>query len=354
MVIKNNKRKTLFSILSLLLALLLLITACDKTPKNNSDLSTENDPPKVTTPGTTDKNGSTGDKHPNALKDVLDSISVSSNQYDVTNLHSCAALVYDKNKNEILYTNEDINAELFPASTTKLLTALYALSVAEPDLEIKVGYEQQLVAGDSSKAGINYGEAYSLEELIAFMIIPSGNDAAYAIAKGVGATMCRENCSTGEALSAFVMGMNEYAKNVLGLENTFFVTPDGYHDDSHVTTLLEMLKISVAASENPIIMKYAAMSQFSCKSSTNRTVTVYNTNSFISPGNAFYNKYVTGLKTGHTGTAGRCICVSYDDGENSYIVLVFRVKSEYGDAYSDSYYRNKNVHILLEYFTKNA
>ena len=340
--------------LSLLLALLFLISACGKTKDADKQSESTADPSKVTTTVTTQKDGPTVDPQPETLKDVLDAISVSNNQYNVANLHSCAALVYDKNKNEILYSNEDINAKIFPASTTKLLTALYALHTADPDLEIKVSYEQQLVAGDASKAGINQGEKYSLEELIALMLIPSGNDAAYAIAKGVGSTMCRENCSIGEALSAFTAGMNEYAETVLGLENTYFVTPDGYHDDAHVTTLLDMLKISVAASENKTIMKYAAMNQYSCTSSTNRSVTVYNTNSFVSPGNAFYNKYVTGLKTGHTGIAGRCICVSYDDGENSYIVLMFRVKSEYGDTYSDSYYRNKNVHILLEYFTKNA
>ena len=70
--------------------------------------------------------------------------------------------------------------------------------------------------------------------------------------------------------------------------------------------------------------------------------------------NQFYNKYITGLKTGHTSVAGRCVCVSYDDGKNSYIILVFNVKNEYGDSDSDMYYRNKNVDILLDYFLKLA
>ena len=96
------------------------------------------------------------------------------------------------------------------------------------------------------------------------------------------------------------------------------------------------------------------MVDYTCYSSSGRSITVYNTNSLLNPGYQFYNKFVTGLKTGHTSAAGRCICVSYDDGENSYIILVVNVKNEYGDSYKDTYYRNKNVSLLINYFVKLA
>ena len=101
-------------------------------------------------------------------------------------------------------------------------------------------------------------------------------------------------------------------------------------------------------------MKYSKMKNFSCKSQNGRTIEVSNTNSMLFPENAFYNSSITGLKTGHTTTAGRCICVSYDDGVNKLIVLMFRVKKEASDSYSDTYYRNKNVKILIDYFVSLA
>lgn len=346
-------KSILLSSVCTFLALFLLLSSCskDSAKENSDDITTIS---KNTTGVITTTTPNAGPDDPETLFDRLEAIAVSSQIHEISGLHSGAALVYDKNKNEIIYSNEDINASLFPASTTKLLTAVYALSVADLDLEITVGTEQQLVAGDSSKAGIRQGEKYTLKELIGLMLIPSGNDAAYAIAKGVGSLLCREGCSNGEALHAFCDGMNQYAKTELGVDNTNFITPDGYHDDAHVTTLMDMLKISVAASENETILEFSGMTQYTCSASSGRSVTVYNTNNLITPGYQFYNKNITGLKTGHTSAAGRCICVSYDDGENSYIVLVFNVKNEYGDSYSDTYYRNKNVSTLINYFLKLA
>jgi len=343
----------LLSTVSVALALLMTITACSKKAVDSSDDVTKS-PQNSTTAVITSTEQTTVPDPPKTLLDRLEAIEVSSQTHDIPGLHSGYALVFDKNQNKILYSSDDVNGPMFPASTTKLLTALYALNVAETDLEIKVGTELQLVAGDSSKAGIRQGEIYTLHELIGLMLIPSGNDAAYAIARGVGAQLARENCSNGEALHAFCDGMNEYAKEALGLDNTNFITPDGYHDEAHVTTPLDMLKISVAASENETILEFSGMPEYTCSSSSGRSITVYNTNGLIKPGYLFYNKNVTGLKTGHTSAAGRCICVSYDDGVNSYIILVFNVKSEYGDSYSDTYYRNKNVSTLINYFLKLA
>lgn len=331
----------------------MLLSSCKSQSSDAGEKAITTEPSTITTVVTTAGDIDSSDV-PQTLLERLEAISVSSQVHEISGLHSGYALVYDKNKNEIVYSNEDVDAAMYPASTTKLLTALYALSVSELDYEITVGTELQLVAGDSSKAGIRQGDTYTLYELIGLMLIPSGNDAAYAIARGVGALLCREGCSNGEALHAFCDGMNDFAKEKLGMENTNFITPDGYHDEAHVTTLMDMLKISVAASENETILEFSGMVSYTCESSSGRSITVSNTNGLIKPGYQFYNKYITGLKTGHTSAAGRCICVSYDDGENSYIVLVFNVKKEYGDSYNDTYYRNKNVNLLINYFLKLA
>ena len=347
-----NKKSILISTLCWVLLLSMVFMSCSDKKDNGSDK--DNNEHKVTTSTVTTVDPSVDNEAPKNLYERLEAIAISSQVHEISGLHSGTALVFDKNKNEILYSNEDVEFPIYPASTSKLMTALYALSVADLGYEITVGTELQLVAGDASKAGIRQGETYTLKELVGLMLIPSGNDAAYAIAKGVGALLSRENCSNGEALHAFCDGMNSYAKNELGLDNSNFVTPDGYHDEEHVTTLLDMLKISVASSENATILEFSSMVEYTCSSSAGRQVTVYNTNGLVNPGNQFYNKYITGLKTGHTSVAGRCVCVSYDDGENSYIILVFNVKNEYGDSDSDTYYRNKNVDILLDYFLKLA
>lgn len=348
-----KQKSILLSSICVVLGLLLLLSSCKPQSTDVSESPNTTNPSVTTTVTTTTEDVNSTDE-PKTLYERLEAISVSSQTHEISGLHSGYALVYDKNKNEIVYSNEEVDAAMYPASTTKLLTALYALSVSDLEYEITVGTELQLVAGDASKAGIRQGDTYTLYELIGLMLIPSGNDAAYAIARGVGEQLAREGCSNGEALHAFCDGMNEYAKNELGLDNTNFITPDGYHDEAHVTTLMDMLKISVAASENETILEFSGMVSYTCESSSGRSITVSNTNGLIKPGYQFYNKYITGLKTGHTSVAGRCICVSYDDGENSYIVLVFNVKKEYGDSYNDTYYRNKNVNVLINYFLKLA
>ena len=162
------------------------------------------------------------------------------------NLTAQNAVLIDEETGEILYEKKSYT-KCYPASTTKLLTALVALDYAHADEIITVGDEANLAAPDSSKAGIRYGEQLSLEQLLNSLLIPSGNDAAYTIAAYIG-----RKASGGKALSErdavdhFCNLMTAKAKK-LGARDSNFTNPDGYQDEAHYTTSYDMALIAKEA-----------------------------------------------------------------------------------------------------------
>ncbi len=341
------KNKLLLLILTVL-AFALLVCSCDllepKKPEDThfNDTSTcdpmSTSVPVGTSEVTTGTEITTGPIVPKDIPVAQDIPSISLNQ--------CFAVVYDEDTASIIFKNYGLDTRIYPASTTKLLTALYALHVCEPSYLIKVETELDQVASDASVAGIAKGQIYTLDQLIGMMLIPSGNDAAYTIAKGVGLKLCDEGCTIGEALLAFMNGLNEYAKEVIGTTNTNFITPDGYHDVNHKTTLMDMLRVSIAAEQNEIIMKYVGLRNCTFNGITGNKIEVKNTNKMLGSDYKYYNKYITGLKTGSTSIAGKCVCVSYDDGVRHYIILVYGAMTEQN--------RDANVSKIIDYFCKSA
>ena len=107
------------------------------------------------------------------------------------------AFAYDVDNEEFLYLKGE-NEIIYPASTTKLLTALFALECAEPDTVFRPGDELQLVGSGSSIAYIKPIHQLTLEMLIEGMLLPSGNDAAYVIAAGVGRILADDETLEGK------------------------------------------------------------------------------------------------------------------------------------------------------------
>lgn len=237
------------------------------------------------------------------------------------------AILIDVNTKKIMYINCDPEEKLYPASTTKLLTAIVALKYCEPDVVFRPGDEQSLLAKDSSIAYIKTNHELTLDMLIEGMMLPSGGDAAYTIAAGVGRIIAKdENMSGVDATKVFVDEMNRYGKEVLGLRNTHFTCPDGYHDDDHYTTIIDIMTVAYAALSEPVIMKYAGLEHDDVRYASGHKNSWENTNKLIDPDSPYYYENANGLKTGSTDEAGCCLISSAALGEKKVIAGVFGAK----------------------------
>lgn len=246
------------------------------------------------------------------------------------------AILIDAGTKTILFMNCDPEEKIYPASTTKVLAAMVALKYCDPDVVFKPGDELSLVAKDSSIAYIRSNHELTLEMLIEGMMLPSGGDAAYAAAAGVGRIIANDESLSGvDAVKVFVDEMNRYGKEELGLMNSHFTCPDGYHDDDHYTTIIDIMTVAYAALSEPIIMKYAGLAHDDVRYASGHKNSWDNSNKLIDPESPYFYENATGLKTGTTEEAGCCLISSAALGTKRVLAGVFGAGST-KDRFSDS------------------
>jgi len=255
--------------------------------------------------------------YPDALTvsvDVIDS------DYTVKVPH---AALYDMT-DDILIMTTGLFDRIYPASTTKVMTALYSMTVVEPDALITVGDEITLIASDSSTAGLRKGQIYTFEQLLYAMLMRSGNDAAYTIATYCGRSIAdNPDLEASDAVGVFMERMNAYI-DAVGMLDTNFVAPDGYHDPDHYTTLYDVLIMSKLALQNEALVRITSTYTYSTTIVSGDKVSYTNTNSLLYEGNGYGVSRVIGLKTGYTRAAGYCLIAAAegDDG-HIYVALIY-------------------------------
>ncbi len=262
----------------------------------------------------------------------------------IRNLRSEHYFVYDYADGS-LSSNCDENTRIYPASITKLLTSLLALEILPPDTLITPGDEVYMPDQNASGAYIRPHHTLTLEMLIEGMMLPSGDDAAYAVAAACGRVISEDD-SLGyeDAVIAFVDEMNDYAVSI-GCSGSNFTVPDGYAGDEHYSTIHDIVLISQLAAENDIIMKYAGMQSDDVVYASGHTNTWVNTNDMLDQDSRFYLKDVIGLKTGSLAKNYSLVTL-YDDGDNRYLVGVFGAEKE-NDRYKDT-------EDIIKAYLKNA
>ncbi|HEX8234492.1 MAG TPA: D-alanyl-D-alanine carboxypeptidase [Abditibacteriaceae bacterium] len=182
---------------------------------------------------------------------------------------------------------------MFPASTTKTMTALVALSQNSLDRVVRIGPNPPLV-GESS-VFLLQGEQFVMRDLVRAAMIKSANDSCVAIAEGVAGSV-----------PAFVELMNRKAREI-GARNTHFVNPHGLHDPNHYTTAYDLALIARAAMRYPFFNEVVST----------REATIHG-NWKIGPNRLLVNRNrllfrwneSDGVKTGYTRQAGRCLIAS--------------------------------------------
>ena len=228
--------------------------------------------------------------------------------------------IYDCENDRILEEEGGLDDKLYPASITKLFTAYVALQYLDPDQVITLGREVNLVASDSSVAGVKPGMTITVEQLVEGMLLPSGNDAAYGMAAAAARKHSGDaDMEAGEAVSYFVDLMNSTAQS-LGLTGTHFVNPDGIHDADHYTSNRDLMKIAELALENSCIRSCASTVSDVVTLSNGEVASWDNTNKLIDPESQYYCENAIGLKTGHTSAAGFCLLSAFEVEGKTYVI----------------------------------
>lgn len=200
--------------------------------------------------------------------------------------------------------------QVYPASITKLFTVHVALQYLDPDAVVTVGPEIKMIDPDSTVAQLEEGDVVTVRQLVQGMLLPSGNDAAYALAAAAGKVISPDKEITAtQAVAVFVQEMNRQAK-LLGMTGSHFCNPDGIHDDEHYLSMEDMVMLGKISLENPLVMECTQLQTKDAKLG-DRDVTWSNTNALVRADKDYYCEYAIGLKTGRTNTAGNCLLSAF-------------------------------------------
>jgi D-alanyl-D-alanine carboxypeptidase len=209
------------------------------------------------------------------------------------------AVVIDEASGAILY-GRDEHREVAPASLTKIVTAMVAIEQGDPAARVAIDVDSR-VMWDSTVMGLRPGEELSLEGLLYGLMLPSGNDAAIAIARHIAGSEER-----------FVDLMNAKVRQ-LGLQHTHFTNSHGLDDDAHYSSPYDMAMLARAAMRYPLFQRLAAAKEWEASGFLQRYRLV-NLNRLLwrYPG-------ADGVKIGYTPAAGRTMVASATrDGHRVY------------------------------------
>lgn len=239
---------------------------------------------------------------------------------------SGSAALYCVDDHRLLYgRNED--GKVAMASITKVLTSCVALSIMDPETVLTVGTERDLVNPGSSICYIAKGQRLKLKDLIAGMMIASGNDAAYTVAVNVArAHDPGEKLSDEKALEKFSDLMNAFAAR-LGMTNSHFTNPDGWDDEQHYTTANDLIRLAEYALTVPEIRGNASTLQKRVVYETGEIAVWTNSNKLLDKESPYYCESAIGMKTGTTNAAGCCLLGAFEKNGKTYITVVTGAES---------------------------
>lgn len=243
---------------------------------------------------------------------------------------------------EVMYGN-NAHQKMYPASTTKIMTAVLALEYFPPDEVIRVGDEANLTWTadrlDAQKAGLYYGQELTMKELLYGLLLVSGSDAAFTIAVNVAKRESdNDRLSDDQALTHFAELMNQKARSI-GAVETNFTSPDGMQDVNHYSTAFDLALIAKYAMQDARFREIVATPIYSTAETVTSSGGIYsrtweNTNRLIQPNDEQYYALANGIKTGTTFEAGHCLISSAMVQDNLVIAVV--LNSTQDGVWSDS------------------
>jgi D-alanyl-D-alanine carboxypeptidase (penicillin-binding protein 5/6) len=223
---------------------------------------------------------------------------------DATAQKQHASLVVDVNKLKVLHQH-NAKVSTYPASLAKLMTLhliFDRLQAHKITMDTKIKVSKEASEQKPSKLGLKPGETITIRDAINALIIKSANDVAFAVAESLG----------GGDVHTFVKMMNKKAK-ALGMRNTNFINPHGWHNAKQYTTAYDMAKLAISLRKHhPKYYKLFANKKFKFKGKTIQT----------------HNRVLLkcsdadGLKTGFTNAAGFNLVTSVKNKKTNIVAVV--------------------------------
>ncbi len=224
------------------------------------------------------------------------------------------ALLFNTESLEAVYSH-GIYERAYPASLTKIMTAILALKYGNPDDVVVMDSSDFDLEEGSQNSDMTAGDSVTMKQLTEVLLVHSANDAANAIARHISGSQ-----------ESFVQLMNEEARSY-GMTNTNFVNPHGLHDDAHYTCAYDVYLMLNKALEYKEFNEIIRMSSYTLNITRDGNVISYNyssTNKFLNgEANAPEGVKVWGGKTGTTPEAGACLAISVQSEEGvPYIAVI--------------------------------
>lgn len=264
------------------------------------------------------------------------SIDISDYNPDNISTNSESVILMDSKTGKILYS-KNANTKQYPASTTKLMTAILTLENCNLNDVVTISHNAiYSIPVGYTHANLVEGEKLTVEQLLNVLLIPSANDAAVALAEHISGSV-----------EEFATLMNNKAKE-LGCLDTHFVNPNGVHDDNHYSTAYDLAIIGRYAMRFSDILRIVKVSQYTLPTTNkyDKEDRIFNTtNNLINPNDEYYYQYTTGLKTGYTDKSGSCIVATAT--KNNVQLLAVVLGSETAEE------REKDCINLFDYGFEN-
>lgn len=240
------------------------------------------------------------------------------------NIYSEAAVLMEAKTGKVLY-DKNMHERKYPASTTKILTAIIAIEKCDLS-ETQVASEEAIAAlkDGYTKADIKVGESFTIEELLNVLILQSANEAANIIAEHI----------SGSTLE-FAKLMNEKAKEIGCMESNF-VNPNGMHDENHYSSAYDLALIGRYAMQNETFRKLVVTKECSLPHTEfwgDEDVEEHgernfkNTNQLLIEDSKYYYPYANGIKAGFTTPAKNCLVSSSNKDGFELIAVVLHAES---------------------------
>ncbi len=241
---------------------------------------------------------------------------------------------------------KEADKQVYPASTTKILTCIIALENGNLDDMVTVSHNAVNFGRGNSLMGIEEGYQYSLKDLLYGMMLPSGNDAAIAIAEHIAGST-----------EAYADMMNAKAKEI-GMSHSHFVTVHGKQNDNHYTTVRDMAILTSYAlnksEQKDMFREIVGTAKYTAKSGP-REIALTNSNrmlvdaavteTLLNPASCLYPDAI-GVKTGDTTKAGKCLIAAAERNGVTMIAVLFGGTigdPEYNDGWNDQQKDRYNI-----------
>ncbi|MDR3624026.1 MAG: D-alanyl-D-alanine carboxypeptidase [Chlamydiales bacterium] len=241
-----------------------------------------------------------------------------------------SAILINADTGMVLF-EKNVSAQHFPASITKIATALYALKQKPEELDTKLVAEQDAIGSitpsakrknnykkpaywietGSTHIGIKKGEELPFRDLLHAILVASANDASNIVAQYIGKG----------SIEHFIEGLNAYLKEI-GCQETHFLNPHGLHHPDHKTSARDMALIAREAMKIQLFSEIVAKKNYVCaKTNKQPARPIAQSNLLLKKGSYYYEKAI-GIKNGYTSDAGHTLVAAAREGDRTLIAVV--------------------------------